>query len=318
MHLIAHEQLSAPPWLGSVVLLLIAASLGTWLWMAKRLSARKPVLPYQPRRQVPWRAVHLLLVLVIYLAAQMGMPSLVCGLLGVRPPELTSAQHNSDTQQMTTEHMVAQLLAEKDVWVLLLCMLAAAVIAPLAEEFFFRVLLQGWLEAAERRRRRRSGALLRLLPVGVGPIVLSSLLFAGLHFRQQQPAMPARWIICLLVANALANLLTMACAILLLRTFTHATAADFGWVPAKFGRDVALGLLAVAAAVVPVYGIQIALPHLLPRRIAPDPFALFLFALVLGSLYGRTHRLLPSVVTHATFNAAGLLLAWSTMAPAGI
>jgi membrane protease YdiL (CAAX protease family) len=44
--------------------------------------------------------------------------------------------------------------------------------------------------------------------------------------------------------------------------------------------------------------------------VAPDPVALFILALVLGTLYYRTHRIVPSIVTHAAFNATTLLLLW--------
>jgi len=37
---------------------------------------------------------------------------------------------------------------------------------------------------------------------------------------------------------------------------------------------------------------------------------LFFFALVLGTLYYRTHRLLPLIVLHAALNGTSLLLAW--------
>ncbi|MEO8497215.1 MAG: JDVT-CTERM system glutamic-type intramembrane protease, partial [Planctomycetota bacterium] len=42
----------------------------------------------------------------------------------------------------------------------------------------------------------------------------------------------------------------------------------------------------------------------------PDPAALFVLALGLGYLYQRTHRWLPSVVTHACLNGTTMLLLW--------
>jgi membrane protease YdiL (CAAX protease family) len=44
--------------------------------------------------------------------------------------------------------------------------------------------------------------------------------------------------------------------------------------------------------------------------VAPDPVPLFFFALVLGTIYYRTHRILPTIVTHAAFNATTLLVLW--------
>jgi Type II CAAX prenyl endopeptidase Rce1-like len=42
----------------------------------------------------------------------------------------------------------------------------------------------------------------------------------------------------------------------------------------------------------------------------PDPAALFVLALGLGYLYQRTHRWMPSVVTHACLNGTTMLLLW--------
>jgi membrane protease YdiL (CAAX protease family) len=42
------------------------------------------------------------------------------------------------------------------------------------------------------------------------------------------------------------------------------------------------------------------------------PFSLFPLALVLGYLYQRTHRIVPSIVCHALFNATSLLALWAS------
>jgi membrane protease YdiL (CAAX protease family) len=42
----------------------------------------------------------------------------------------------------------------------------------------------------------------------------------------------------------------------------------------------------------------------------PEPVPLFLFALILGYVYQRTHRIVPCVVTHALFNGTSLFALW--------
>jgi membrane protease YdiL (CAAX protease family) len=42
----------------------------------------------------------------------------------------------------------------------------------------------------------------------------------------------------------------------------------------------------------------------------PEPIPLFFLAIVLGYIYQRTHRILPSIVTHATFNAFAMFILW--------
>jgi membrane protease YdiL (CAAX protease family) len=42
----------------------------------------------------------------------------------------------------------------------------------------------------------------------------------------------------------------------------------------------------------------------------PDPIPLFVFALLLGYLYQKTHRIWPSLVVHACLNAWSLIMLW--------
>lgn len=42
----------------------------------------------------------------------------------------------------------------------------------------------------------------------------------------------------------------------------------------------------------------------------PEPVPLFLFGLVLGYLYQRTHRILPGIVAHALFNLFTMIVLW--------
>jgi membrane protease YdiL (CAAX protease family) len=284
----------------------IWACLAVWVAVANRRRRGLPVLPYQPRRQVPWRVLDLLAMLAIYLALQAAALLLVHAWLG---PQLTRPPHIYNLQQTSTQNIAVKLLEHPEPSVLLCCGLAVVVVAPIVEEFLYRVLLQGWLEAAQRRYRRAMPTLRRLLPGAVGPVFLSSFLFARAHFRTAAPAMNVYYVTLLLVGNMLASLLTMGLAIGLLRLRVRASAADFGWVPEKFLADVRLGLLAFVAVAAPVYMLQIALSLSLPKYFAPDPFTLFVFALALGTLYYRTHRIVPAIVVHMSLNATTMAMA---------
>lgn len=48
----------------------------------------------------------------------------------------------------------------------------------------------------------------------------------------------------------------------------------------------------------------------------PAPIPLFFFALVLGYVYQRTHRIWPSMVTHALLNGTSMLMLWFSVKPA--
>ena len=110
--------------------------------------------------------------------------------------------------------------------------------------------------------------------------------------------------------------MAVVAVVLLLRAQRGATAADFGWAPKKLAGDAGLGLLAFVAVAPAVFSMQWLfqelLNHLFPlAKVAADPLPLFYFALVLGTLYYRTHRIVPSIVTHAALNATTLaLLFW--------
>jgi membrane protease YdiL (CAAX protease family) len=292
----------------SAAIVAISACVVAWWWVAAERRQRRPVVPYQPRRPAPWQAIDLAVILLVYyVAMQWGVVALADAFFGpgaAQPPAIYDA---SGTQ---TEHVVAQLIAQGSPWVLLLCFVSAGVVAPITEEFFFRVLLQGWLETLERRWRRQMPMLRRLVPGGSGPIVLTSLLFASLHFRIGAPQINVRFVAFLLAGDAAARLLTLAFAVGWLRGHAGATAADLGWAPRTAPGDVKLGLAAFAAVAAPVYAVQITFQHLLPPYLAPDPVPLFFFALALGVIYYRTHRLLPVVVLHAALNGTSLLLAW--------
>src|SRR3954447_7045804 len=45
----------------------------------------------------------------------------------------------------------------------------------------------------------------------------------------------------------------------------------------------------------------------------PEPIPLFLLALVLGFLYQRTHRVIPGIVVHALFNLFSMIILWRTI-----
>jgi membrane protease YdiL (CAAX protease family) len=49
---------------------------------------------------------------------------------------------------------------------------------------------------------------------------------------------------------------------------------------------------------------------LLHLKHGPDPIALFVFSLMLGYLYQKTHRLWPSLIVHACLNAWSLTILW--------
>jgi membrane protease YdiL (CAAX protease family) len=192
---------------------------------------------------------------------------------------------------------------------LLLCCFAAIVAAPLAEEFFFRLLLQGWLESVEGRWRKQFRPLRRLWP-GLLPVLLVSALFGAAHFRLAKEPGNVDALLAQYVLIGVAEVLTVAFAVGYIRFRTGATAADLGFIREKLPRDLALGLAAVVLCVPLLFSVQWVAASILPKKDAADPVTLFFFAAVMGIIYFRTHRIVPSIVMHVAFNALNLAAAW--------
>ena len=143
------------------------------------------------------------------------------------------------------------------------------------------------------------------------PIVLPAMLFALMHLRSSKLSPSPEYIAGLFLAQMAADLLALGLAAVVLRFAAGATAADLGWKPEKLRGDIRLGLLALLAAIGPVLALQGLLMGLVTWKgidYAPDPVPLFFLALVLGTLYRRTHRIAPSLVLHMAFNATGIAL----------
>jgi membrane protease YdiL (CAAX protease family) len=292
--------------LDSVALLIAVACVVVWAWVLERWWRGQDVVAYQARLPVPWHLGDLAWIVLFYLTMEVGAFKLAGDLLG---PGGMQAVGGSSADKSSAVHIISQLIAEGNAWVLLLCGISAIIVAPATEEFFFRVLLQGWLEALQHRWRRHVPTLRRLVPLGAGPIVLTSLVFARMHFRVDSPTYSAAFLVLLLALDGVAKVVSLVFAIVFLRWRAGATAADLGWAPQKLVGDVELGFTSFLAVAVPVYAMQAVLSARLPAYIAPDPIPLFFFAVALGFLYFRTHRIVPLIILHAIFNGASLAMA---------
>ncbi len=298
----------------AVCLLVFSASVALWVWIVRRAIHGKPIMPYAWRRPVPWQAVDLLVVAAFYYL----IPSAIFDLdRRLFPVPLTPAADKVDEVAASTEHPVLVLLRQdRTPSTLVVCLVAVVLVAPIAEEILFRLLLQGALEGAERRWRRLArgaGLLLR----GPMPLIGSSLAFALLHARGAAPPPDARLVFHILVCGMLGNTVTVVLALALVRVRAGASAVDLGWQRDKLADDLKLGL-GTALSVVPwLYVVQVSMTALLPKSISADPITLIPFAFVLGLLYYRTHRIVPSILLHMALNATSLALAWSVL-PKGL
>jgi membrane protease YdiL (CAAX protease family) len=321
MLLLAQQPIHAADlWLMILEWTILCGSLFVWIYSCSRFLCGRPVLPaYQPRKFTPWTGLDLLLILFFYLFVIFAIQ------FGVFCTEKATGRQIIDREddrpaaeqkhiEKTTMHPAAQLLKDKNPLLLVFVFVVVAVVAPIAEEFFYRLLLIGWLESSEHRWRRKLRSLLGVLPRGMLPIVLSSLLFASMHNWKESPEVERNILIFNLGMTGLIYIFTLAFAFCWLRWQTGATAKDFGWDAKRFWGDIVTGMTAFLAVALPIYALHIDLAYyILPQKYAPDPISLFFFALVLGLLYYRTHRIVPSIVVHALLNASSLAMAWSSL-----
>jgi membrane protease YdiL (CAAX protease family) len=295
------------PHLGVVTLVFLAIGICLVAWVAiiERMASGKPVLPYQPRRRVPWQFWDLMAVMFFFIS---GVTIAIYLLRYFLPLAIIESSNTAAFGRNSASNPIIQLLAAKSWATLLLCGTSAVVVAPIAEEFFFRVLLQGWLEKVDRAWRRSLPNVRRWMPLGVMPIFITSVIFASQHFHKESQMVDVEIFTVLLACDAMVRILTIIFSVIYMHWRVGATAFDFGWEPKKLLADARLGVITFLVVAVPTYGCMIGVKKILPESIAPDPIPIFFFAIALGLLYNRTHRIVPSIALHMALNASSLAL----------
>jgi membrane protease YdiL (CAAX protease family) len=286
----------------------VVASMTTLVTMTLGI-ARGEVLRYEGHRPAPWTWLEVVLVLAVQILlfrVAIGVDAAWYGPPGAPAPPVEAP----DDELHAAHPLVVLLQKSPSPATLALAVLVAVVIAPVSEEFLFRLLILGWLERVERWLRRRSPGL-RKLARGAGPLVLTSLLFAAPHYRPEPTAAGPADLIRVFALNAVVSLATVAAGIAILRGLRGASWRDLGVVPGELWSDVCLGLQSFLALVAPIYLLQLLLRLVLGADPIVDPISLFFFAMALGLLYLRTHRIVPSIVLHMALNATSLAMAWA-------
>ncbi|MEX2091313.1 MAG: CPBP family intramembrane glutamic endopeptidase [Pirellulales bacterium] len=326
--------------LGAVVLVLAIASVGTWFALADRFK-QGPLLRYELRRPVPWHGIWtllpiLLVALTVFAAmggadtadddaatsahdlvdrlalgsaqqtafvvaflavviavshatrADLGLPKSVRELvrdiwigivawLAALAPVYGMQYALLSVFGPAKGHPLIKIVQEQaDPTLFALAFAAAVVVAPICEELMFRLLLQGWLEKWEDFQ------LGWRTPVVLLPIeVVEDAEVADSDATVTEESLPV-----------VPTLAVAEIAVPAEPPRIGVGGLPYGWLP------IVLSSLLFALAHVG-YG--------------PDPVPLFLLALILGYVYQRTHRIVPSMVAHALFNGMSLFALWRVM-----
>ncbi len=196
-------------------------------------------------------------------------------LAALAPVHLIQQLFMRSSDEVESGHPLIRMVLESppSPWVLVLAGVAAVVVAPICEEITFRLLLQGWLERWEDAR---------------------------LGWRKQ--AVDTSTTETPAVSETDATVATIEAPVLPIAPLDTAeplleddppvrgvAGLPYGWLP----------IIVSAAA----FG----LAHF---GYGPEPIPLFFLALVLGYLYQRTHRIVPSIVAHALFNLFTMIVLW--------
>jgi membrane protease YdiL (CAAX protease family) len=327
----------------SLVVALAAASLLVWLVVFARLRAGQPLLVAEPREPVPWRAIDLYFILILYLALQFACAKLVMGWGGIAPRDAAD-DYPLAAVLLSNALANALLIGLASVYLRLRC-------GPKGGDLGFLP----WRPGKDLRLGLLT-FLAALVPVFSIQYALTRLVPTE-HPVQElltKDSSPRMLVLCAVTAIVVAPLAEEFLFRVLLQGWMESVAisrrqrrnesASFV-APGPAAADVASAREAPATVEVkplnstnPYASPQQAsaraeqpdvrpAPPLMPLPIVfsslifaavhlghgPDPIPLFVLALMLGYLYQKTHRIWPSLVVHACLNAWSLTVLWLSL-----
>jgi membrane protease YdiL (CAAX protease family) len=326
--------------LGAAMLTLGIASVGIWFYLIDRLS-RGPILTFEPREPVPWGGVWTLLPVLLVL---LTLVAAISGTSGAAPDE---------KQATATDLMERIALGSAEQMALVFAMMAV-MIAVSRAKYVDLGLPKSGAELLEDLRIGFFAWLAALVPVyGVQFLLISIFGQAEGHpliKMVEEQANPSLFVLAFVAAVVVAPL----CEELLFRLVLQGWLekwedTELGWrippvpVPTEIELGDTVATVTEKAVTIEAQPVEVAAALLTPPEsgvgglpygwfpigvssllfalahvgYGPDPIPLFLLALIMGYVYQRTHRLVPSMVTHALFNGMSLFALWRVMSAGG-
>lgn len=307
------------PLLGTVIFVLAIASLAVWFALFDRLK-HGPILAYEPRRPVPWSGYWTILpigLVVLVIGAvlfngesqpddaealtsveRLAYGSLQQLLLAGAYFAVAAGASKATFADMGLPTSLSQLAS--DVRIGVIAWLAA--LAPVYGTQLALVLIFGQPEGHPLINMLQSEASLVLFVTAFLAAVVVAPLCEEVLFRLLLQGWLEKW-----EDNQLAWRTPLLPPIELIdETGDVAHTKELADVEPS---PPAFGLLGLPFGWLPIVlsSLLFALAHF---GYGPDPIPLFLLALILGYVYQRTHRIVPSMVTHALFNSMSLFALW--------
>jgi membrane protease YdiL (CAAX protease family) len=319
------EAPSAEFWLNVLVVSLILGSCAVWLPIAVRWHNEGSVLPYEPRRPVPWDVIGaapaLLLVAMAFVSAiisragssEIDLDAVLWGSVGgaVLLLSLVLAAGlvivfvaGGSLKDLGLPQDAGQLCS--DISLGALCWLAALLpvflIQWVSTAFFGEESQNPVINQVKEHANWQVFVAAIISAVVVAPIFeefVFRLLLQGWLERAEDDA--ASKLMSADEPSALSLALPEATSDAPAPTVADSPPIEFeatkGMLP-----GISHGFVPIA-----VSSLLFSLAHI---GFGPDPVALFVLALFLGYVYQRTHRIVPCIVMHVLFNSLNLLMLW--------
>jgi membrane protease YdiL (CAAX protease family) len=276
--------------------LVVAASLYVWSRTVARWRTGQPLLPYEPRRDVPWGTIGLWpAVMVVALTGWSAWQG---------DPDEAGLQEQAD-------RFVENALASAAIELSLIAILGVALVVvhrasasdlgvPTSAPLWRRDLRLGSIACLAAMMPVY--AIQMLLMIAQGPeLAEPHPLIRVLQLRGDELALLAAALQAVVVAPVFEEFIFR----LLLQGWLEKVERRWRW--ARYGDIAVTGRWAIAGS-----SALFALAHV---GHGFDPIPLFVLALILGYVYRQTHRVAPCVVLHMLFNGFTLLVLWMTLEP---
>jgi membrane protease YdiL (CAAX protease family) len=312
------------PLLGAVILLLMFASFAVWFVIFGRMKDG-PILPYEPRRPVPWSGFWTLLPIAFVLLVLYGAISKL--LVDGKPeePDVSASIENLASGSLLQLALAGAYLAVAagtsgakwsdlglpnslrqfvhDVRIGVIAWLAA--LAPVYVTQFALVMIFGQPEGHPLINMLESDTSSLLFLAAFLAAVVVAPLCEEVLFRLLLQGWLEKW-----EDSELGWRTPVGPPVLLVDEQGEAFRTET--VPLEEPYPPASGPIGLPFGWLPIMlsSLLFALAHF---GYGPDPIPLFLLALILGYVYQRTHRIVPCMVTHALFNGMSLFALWRMM-----
>jgi membrane protease YdiL (CAAX protease family) len=284
---------------------MIALCAATWMAIASRHRAGGPVVPLTPRRAVPWRAFDLLMIALFYILANRAFWTVFSLLASIgASADRPLLPRNQAGGLVTPDELAVRLMAS------LVANLTASGFALL---WIFSHTDATWEDLGWRRGTVRGDLRLGLIAFAAiaAPIYALQALLSRFTSEQhpiievlQRHPDPTLYVL----AGLSAVLVAPFAEEFLIRVLLQ------GWLESAGTMSRSPAAESIEWRAIVLTSLFFSLLHL-GHGAAPIP--LFFLALVLGYLYQRTHRLLPSMTVHFCLNACSFFLLFASPPAAG-